>query len=187
MDDLESAINNVLIEWSTLMGEKMQESLTNAPHGKYRGHVDAAGGGALFQAAGVLPEITSEGDGALRIQISLPDYYSYLNHGRRATGKGGTGSLRESLQGASGWIARKGINVKQITGLKNSIKANKALAFIISRKIHEKGFEPSHWFNRVWGGDPVPEDSKAMKDLEERLAKVINMPFVVKIIDPNTP
>lgn len=180
--DLLSVIQDVLIEWADDWSDKMRASLLK------HDHVDSAGAGNLYQMASAGGEswISAEGNAAFRIKIDLPDYYQYLNKGRgptRGGGARGMGSLRASLSGPTGWIARKGINVRQVTGIKDSIKANKALAFIISRSIHKKGFEASHWFDEVWGGDPVPDNSPALQDLRTRLIKKIgNSDFLLTLI-----
>lgn len=102
--------------------------------------------------------------GKIRIYLSLPDYYEYTDTGRGATEKGGTGQLRKNLMGLKGWISQKeligggGMTVKQKVKLKNgtikeytrkltAVQANKALAFLISRKIHKKGFKGTKWFS----------------------------------------
>jgi len=72
--------------------------------------------------------------------------------------------LRKNLMGLNGWISQKGLvggggmTVKQKVKLKNgtikeytrkltAVQANKALAFLISRKIHKKGFKGTNWFS----------------------------------------
>lgn len=184
--DLIEAAYDVMIEWAQEMSDEMRASLLR------HDHVDSAGPGNLYQAATALPEklITENGEYALAFRLVLPDYYYFLNKGRGKTKAGGgkPGKLQESLFGASGWIARKGINVRQATGLKDSVKANKTMAFLISRKIHEKGFKASHWFDEVWGSDPVADNSPAIIDLQNRLAKVFgNEKFIIQLIDPNQP
>lgn len=107
---------------------------------------------------------TESKGGKIRIYLSLPEYYEYTDVGRGATEKGGTGQLRKNLMGLKGWISQKGLiggggmTVKQKVKLKNgtikeytrkltAVQANKALAFLISRKIHKKGFKGTKWFS----------------------------------------
>lgn len=194
-DALLDKLHEELAEWAVEQGDAMQASLARHQH------TDTAGAGSLWQAAGVTPEsVQQESDFTFRIEITLPDYYQYLNTGRGPTKSGSSGgqTLRQSLGGPNGWIARKGINVQMATGIKDSIKANKALAFIISRSIHKKGFgnvmgrkswnNASHWFDEVWGGDPLPDNSKPVKELGKRLGKIIaDGKLIVYMIDPNKP
>lgn len=165
--DLLSEIEDVLVEWADEYGGKMRASLLR------HDHVDSAGAGNLYQAASVGGEswIQPEGDAAFRVKIELPDYYTYLNKGR-GPGKG-YGAIWASLSGPTGWISRKGINVRQATGLKDSVKANRTLGFLIARSINKKGYKASHWFDEVWGGDPVPDNSPALQDLRARIIKRI--------------
>lgn len=126
------------------------------------------GTGNLFQSLasdkGQYGFRTESKGGKIRIYLSLPEYYEYTDTGRGATEKGGTGQLRKNLMGLKGWISQKGLiggggmTVKQKVKLKNgtikeytrkltAVQANKALAFLISRKIHKKGFKGTKWFS----------------------------------------
>lgn len=102
--------------------------------------------------------------GITRIYLTLPDYYEYTDVGRQPTQKGGSGLVRQKLQGLKGWISQKGLvggggmtikqkrklkdgTIKEYTRKLNAVQANKALAFMISRKIHQKGFKGTNWFS----------------------------------------
>jgi len=104
----------------------------------------------------------------MSIQLELPDYYRYTDDKRDPTSGGGTGAVRKALvyQSSSlrGWIAAKNIvpssgmefkykrklangTVKTYTRKLNAKQANRALSFMISKKIHEKGFKGTNWFS----------------------------------------
>lgn len=102
--------------------------------------------------------------GVVRIYLSLPEYYEYTDSGRNPTEKGGTGIVRKKMMGLKGWISQKGLvggggmtikqkrklkdgTIKEYTRKLNAVQANKALAFMISRKIHQKGFKGTNWFS----------------------------------------
>jgi len=105
-----------------------------------------------------------QGNGSLNLILYLADYYYWTDKGRKPTSKGGNGKVRKALMGRTGWIAYKGLvgsngmTVKQKRKLKSgqvktytrklsAIEANKMIAFLISRKIHKKGFKGSNWFS----------------------------------------
>jgi hypothetical protein len=190
-ETLLNKVNEILVEWAVEQGEAMQASLTRHQH------VDTAGAGSLWQYAGVTPDaIQHESDFVFRIEITLPDYYHYLNKGRgetRSTAPS-TPTLRQSLGGANGWLARsvKGVRLMQSFMAQHKIsdpkKANRILAFWVARKIHSKGYSASHWFDEVWGDDPLPSNSPPVKELGKRLSKVISdAKLIVYMIDPNKP
>lgn len=180
--DFIAEVQEVITQWAQDKGDDLRVSLLK------HDHVDSAGAGNLYQSATVDPSswITPEGSTAFALKLELPDYYRYLNKGR-GPGKG-YGAIWASLSGPTGWIARKGINVRAATGIKDSIKANRTLGFLIARSINKKGYKASHWFDEVWGGDPVPDNSKALEDLRLRLIKKLgSADFLLSIVDPNAP
>jgi hypothetical protein len=180
--DFIAAIGEVVTEWAQDYGDKMRASLLR------HDHVDSAGGGNLYQALAVDGSswVDPYGDTAFAVKLELPFYYRFLNKGR---GPGrGYGAIWASLSGPTGWIARKGIDVRKATGIKDSIEANRILGFIIAKSINKKGYKASHWFDEVWGGDPIPDSSPALQDLRLRIIKKIgNADFLLSIIDPNKP
>lgn len=190
-DALLDRLHEELAEWAVEQGDAMQASLARHQH------TDTAGAGSLWQAAGVTPEsVQQESAFGFRIEITLPDYYAALNTGRSPTRNGSSGgmTLRQSLAGPTGWLARsiKGVRLMQSfmarTGIKDPKQANKTLAFLVSRKIHRNGYQGSHWFDEVWGGDPLPDNSPPVKELGRRLGKIISDgKLIVYMIDPNNP
>lgn len=101
-------------------------------------------------------------------KLYMIDYYKAVDKGRGASKKGSKpGKLRPALEE---WIAAKGIDSRGIIlsiqrkakGLStsgkefnrkrktlSSIKATKQLAFLIARKIHKKGTEPTNFYSNV--------------------------------------
>lgn len=119
--------------------------------------------GNLYQQLGEGWEFETMGMTA-KISLVLPDYYSATDTGRDSTSGGGTGQVRKNLQGLRGWISQKKLvpsggmtfkskrklkdgTVKTYTTHLSAKKANMALAFLISRKIHRFGFRGTGWFS----------------------------------------
>lgn len=75
-------------------------------------------------------DITPDENG-LKLQFFLPEYWRYVEFGRRPTKNKGDGKLREKIER---WIEEKGITPKD--GI-----SKKSLAYIITRKIHRKGYK----------------------------------------------
>lgn len=128
--------------------------------------------------------------------LELPDYYYYTDKGRGSTSAGGNGALRKSLgyQSSSlrGWIAAKGLvpssgmEFKYTRKLKNGTKtytrklnakdANRALSFMIAKKIHKYGYKGTNWFS-----DLLPEFEAEMGlAVEKQFGEDVN--FNIEII-----
>lgn len=192
---LSEKVHDVLLNWAQEMSDRMRESLTK------HGHVDYSGSGDLYQAATISPEwITDEEGDAFRIRIVLPFYAQYLNDGTRPSRKNPSPDFINKLSGGVSWISRKGIPVSTVrswtdekgkqrkTTFKNKADANKSFAWAIAKNRLKYGSQGSHWFDEVWGGDPVPENSEAMNDLREALQRIAgNAQFFIDIVDPNKP
>lgn len=122
------------------------------------------GSGNLYQQLGEGWDIKIMGKRA-KIQLILPEYYEATDTGRKPSSKKGSGSVFKNLTGGRGWIAQKRIKLpttytakwKLKDGTiktkqrkyKNKTQANKALGFMISRKIHKFGFKGTGWFSRA--------------------------------------
>lgn len=119
-----------------------------------------------------------------KITLELPYYYIFTDEGRKPTRASGNGKVRKALSfrgDNKGWIARAGIarngmRIKQTWKLKDgTIKSkwktvdakegNRILSFMISKKIHEKGFKGDGWF------------SKEVEPFKANLQKLINDKF----------
>lgn len=122
------------------------------------------------------------------IKLYLPDYYEYTDLGRGKSKSSSGGVLRNNLFGPSGWIAKKklipssGMDFKSKRKLKNGTvkvytthlsakQANKALSFLISRKIHNNGFNATYQKRRKgWF-------SSELKSFEKELVEAFNKVF----------
>lgn len=76
-------------------------------------------------------DITPSENG-LKLQFFLPEYWRYIEYGRRPTVNKGDGKLQEKILR---WIDEKGITPKD--GI-----SKKSLAYLITRKIHREGYKP---------------------------------------------
>lgn len=157
---------NFLNKWI----EKWRTSLETAKHGKYTGHIAS---GNLYQRLGDEKSWTFTTLGKrVQIQFVLPDYYKFTDDKRNPTSGGGNGALRRALgfqNEGSGWIANKRLipsSGMELFGRKlTAAQANKALSFLIARKIHRDGYKGSGWF------------SKDMNKFKEELTSVIEKLF----------
>jgi ribosomal protein S26 len=100
-----------------------------------------------------------ENDGDIfGFELYLNDYYKWVNEGRKA----GKGISREGQEKLVKWIKSRGIvpKVKAIKTIKNkqlrkgvkqitTDKLIKKMVFAISKKIKEKGYEATHFFDNV--------------------------------------
>lgn len=137
--------------------------------------------GNLYQALGEGWQTKVNGK-KVTIQLVLPEYYEATDTGRKATKSGGSGAVYNNLQGLRGWISQKGLvpsggkdferkwklkdgTIKTKKFKLSAEKANKALAFMISRKIHRFGFKGTKWF------------SSQIEDFESELLAAISKEF----------
>lgn len=120
----------------------------------------------LYSTLGKGWQIIKKGK-SIQIILELPEYYGATDKGRNPTSGGGDGALRRNLgfQSSSlkGWIAAKGLvpsgglefkytrqlksGTKTYTRKLNAADSNKALAFMIARKIHKQGYKGTNWFS----------------------------------------
>ena len=173
-----SGLQQVIVKWAEDVQHRMQETYTQG------GHINASGAGSLYQYLAVQPDITvNEGEGSFAFRLELPDYYVFTDKGRQPTRTmtPSRPTLRESLQGANGWISRKGINVVAATGIQDTKKANRALAFMIARSIHKNGFKGSGWFSKVWGDSEPQPDSWAINELQNRIQEYLGNDYNINI------
>lgn len=75
-------------------------------------------------------DITPSENG-LKLQFFLPEYWRYIEYGRRPTVNKGDGKLQEKILR---WIEEKDITPKD--GI-----SKKSLAYLITRKIHREGYK----------------------------------------------
>ena len=91
-------------------------------------------------------DITPDENG-LKLQFFLPEYWRYIEYGRRPTKVKGDGKLQEKIQR---WIEEKGITPKD--GI-----SKKSLAYLITRKIHREGYKPRNCLQNALNDSKVLE------------------------------
>lgn len=98
-------------------------------------NVDAVASGTLYNFKWDI-----KNDNTLKLVFYLPEYWRYIEFGRRPTKNDGDGSVR---RGIYNWILDKGI--EPITRFdkngKKYLPTKNQLAYLISRKIHNKGYD----------------------------------------------
>lgn len=160
----DSPIEKVRDKYIVLFRKAIEEA--KRPKGK--GHIGSSR--ELYSSLGEGWEFVKKGK-SVNLILVLPDYYYYTDKGRGATASGGSipGAVRTALSYQSsslkGWIAAKGLvpsggmtfkytrklksGTKTYTRKLNAADSNKALSFMISKKIHEKGYKGSNWFSNL--------------------------------------
>jgi len=171
-----NSVGRVLARFGKLFVDASKRNLKQA---------DANASGAL--SASISFKVTIMGQRYV-FKILAEDYWIYVDKGRGATRAGGGGVVQKKIGGPQGWISQKGLNVvqimKEITGRTMDTKtANKQLAFLIARKIHEKGFKGNKFMSSVINQASLQrfrrEVSKALKrDVELEIKDLRN--FVIK-------
>ncbi|MBO7226552.1 MAG: hypothetical protein J6V33_03095 [Bacteroidales bacterium] len=108
-------------------------------------------------------DITPSENG-LKLQFFLPEYWRYIEFGRRKTVNHGDGKLQEKILR---WIDEKGITPKD--GI-----SKKSLAFLITRKIHREGFKGRNCLQNALN------DSKA---LEQQFIDIVAAIYAKEVKD----
>lgn len=108
-------------------------------------------------------------DNSIEVSISLLDYWKYIEHGRRS----GTWPPIKKIED---WIIVKKINPYPYKG---KIPTIKQLAYLISRKIYERGIEPNPLFKKTT--DNMVELFK--DELENAVTKDVTNNFNIIIKD----
>lgn len=136
----------------------------------------------LYSSLGEGWQVIREGK-SVRIILELPEYYGATDKGRKPTEGNGDGAVRKALAYGSnslkGWIAAKGLvpssgmefkytrklksGTKTYTRKLNAKDANRALSFMIAKKIHERGFDGTNWFS-----DLLPSFEQEMGEAIEK-------------------
>ena len=145
----------------------------------------------LAQSINALP-VENDGTG-FTVQIEMNDYGTFVDEGRSSTkSSGGNGSVQKNLEGASGWIARRGIALPMVIKVKrqtkngikfyerrfkNKIEANRSLSFAISHKVHKYGYKAKGY--GFWS--EIVNDAK-INELAEALANQFGERFDITVI-----
>ena len=138
----------------------------------------------LAQSIHVMPtEVTATG---FLVRIVMPEYAQFVDKGRGATkskSRSIIGTVQRKLEGANGWIARRGIpppmviqvkrknskgEVKTYTKrFKNINEANRSLSFAISHSIHKHGYKSKGYgfYSEIFNDGALTELSKRLEPL----------------------
>lgn len=176
--DLENKIIEVFSRW----GDKLEADMKKAIHDAVGVH----GGGQETALEGSVNYKVLNSAGTITFQLSMNDYWKYVEKGRR---KGARGVPLDVI--GKQWQNKKGINAAQVireitikSNAKKGIKSNpkklnydkaaKSLAFIIQRSIKRKGIEPRPFIDKVITKERILE-------LKQMLAPVIKNQFILDI------
>ena len=185
---MNEGVNRVLLNFGITLKKDLQKSLVKKGREKAARYGSVANDNTTLGDS-IRPDIVESDDG-LTFNLHLNDYYKWVDGGRGATKKGGSGELKKSLKE---WIRRKGIN--PITFMKDletksrkplvlAVKARKrnatvprkpvdqltfpealaGMTAIVARNIHLRGFKGNKFFTSVL------QDGR-LKKLEEDLKK----------------
>lgn len=105
----------------------------------YKGKIEASG----KLGKSLIPDVVLDNKGIPTLSIKGEDYGVYINQGRGATKSGGDGAVKRNVLD---WMRIKPVKARDFkTGrfIKQEIGA-----FLIARKIHHFGIEPT-WFMRT--------------------------------------
>lgn len=174
--------------------EIFRNALENAKRPKGKGHIGSTR--KLYSELGEGWEFVQEGKSASLI-LRLPEYWYYTDKGRGASASGGSGAVRKALayQSSSlrGWIAAKGLvpssgmefkykrkltdgTVKTYTRKLDAKQSNRALSFMIAKKIHQDGYQGSGWFSDTIGNF----EKDMVKAVEEQFGKDVVFNIVIQ-------
>jgi hypothetical protein len=123
----DSDFEKILLAWTNAAMEQMRQNL---------GKRKAMASGNLAQS--IQPDIKTIGQGG-NVKILMLEYWEWLDQGRPPTTSKSKGNppLQKSIEE---WIRMKGIQVR--TSPNQNLESRiKSLAFVIARKIHQKGYK----------------------------------------------
>lgn len=98
--------------------------------------------------------------------ILMEEYGEWVDKGRGRTRGGGTGKVKEDIYN---WIKNKPIRLRDANGNFAKVKDYKirSLAYVIARKIHKKGIEPTNFLT-----DPF---ERKFKDLPQEIIEAYGL------------
>jgi hypothetical protein len=121
--------------------------------------------------ASIRIEYLQKGDEIYGFNLYINDYYYWVNKGRKA----GKGVSKEGQEKLAMWVKTRGLipqiakrTDKRIKSIKNKKvrqgakklsmdKRIKSFVFVISQKIKKKGYEATHFFDKVINDGRVPK------------------------------
>ena len=122
-------IPEIIQNWSNQRIKALQNNLL-----KKRNGYNSVASGKLYEDISGDVSTTPQG---YNLSIKMQDYYFWVENGRKPTQGGGNGELYKNIYE---WITNKSdLQSKVISKSKDKIAATKSLAYVITRKIHEKG------------------------------------------------
>lgn len=122
-------IPEIIQNWGNQRIKALQNNLL-----KKRNGYNSVASGKLYQDISGDVSTTPQG---YNLSIKMQDYYFWVENGRKPTQGGGNGELYKNIYE---WITNKAdLQSKVISKSKDKIAATKSLAYVITRKIHEKG------------------------------------------------
>lgn len=183
-DEIKQVTDNWAVKLSTDLTDSMLKALKDA------GRTNPSATNLRFE-----PQILTYNDRVIINILSVDangnpaPYWYWIEHGRDKTVKSGNGIVREGV--GKKWQLGNGINPINVVynlqvkynkdnGLKRKVKrlnldkAIKTLSFLISRKIHKKGYKARPFIDRVINDGRV-------NDLAEQLANVMGKNLVIEL------
>lgn len=170
-------------------GQKVSNALINSLEKKASG-----GGGSASKLAGTIKYKARILGNDYQFELSLADYYKWLDKGRGITRKGNKpGKVKGKIEEWLNWkklkpsmtyktkTKLKGGQVKTtIRTYKTFAAARKAQAFFIARKIHRKGFKGNRFYSSVVNKDLIADLKKelanaAAKDIQIEIKDLTNV------------
>jgi len=167
-------VNEILIDFGRTIVKELKDNLKN--HSNYGGSINASG--ALQDSIKFTTKVMGS---EFTFQLTMKDYYEWVDEGRKKTKGGGDGSLYKNIlkwiQTKPGLISKIGTKGKSnragISGLQSvNIQKAKSLAFLITRKIHREGTKATHFFSDVYNDEAL---LKLKRRLQTELQKEVKI------------
>ena len=165
----------LLQKWAAITRERLTASLENTP-ARGRNRNPGYASGSLWQSLGN-PQgtTTEERANEVILRMTANESYQWVDEGRRPTTNSGDGALRRNLEGLTGWISSKGIQVGDVPG-KTREEVNRSLAYAIAKKIHAKGYPGTGFFRAVINDATFEELGEYLgESLGEQIALNVNL------------
>lgn len=176
------SVNTILTEFGNKIVKELSSNLNT--YGHNGGKIDSSG--ELRSSIRFTTKILGD---EYSFQLSMKDYYEWVDEGRKAGKWAGAYpsvnpnnilkwmQTKSSLQSKIGTPSAKiGRASKKSSAVINITKA-KSLAFLISRKIKEKGIKPTNFFSDVYNDDALLDlrnklSAQLQKDIRIELTRI---------------
>lgn len=156
-----------------LFGQKLLEDLNESLKRKMSAKSKTGFSGDTRLGASIRIAYLDNQDEVFGFELYLQDYYKWVNEGRKA----GKGISREGQEKLKKWIKSRGIkpSVKSIRTIKNKQirkgvkqiteeKLINKMVFAISKKIKEKGYEATYFWDEVINDGRVEKFQTYLKE-----------------------